>query len=68
MLTALKNLFPMEGGNVAFQKTEPSSAIIGLFMTDGLKRILEWKDYPAVEYVPFCWSFHLCITWSYSKK
>lgn len=58
MRTAINNTFPMECRNVYFTKTEPSSVLNGWFTKDGLKAILEGKDYLDVDSVfPFVESF-----------
>lgn len=48
----------MAGHNVEFTKTELSSALNGLFTKDGLKEMLEGKDYLTVYAVfPFVGTF-----------
>lgn len=47
--TDVQHLFPMPGPNVTFARTEPSYDLNGLFKKDGLKSMLEAKEYLAVD-------------------
>lgn len=58
MLTEIQTKYPMPGRNVDFAKKEASSGLNGLFTNDGLKGMLEGKDYQAVDYIfPFVAAF-----------
>ena len=58
LLAAIQNQYPLSGVNVDFSKKEASTSLNGLFTADGLKGMLEAKEYRAIDYVfPFVAAF-----------